>query len=572
MRLKGIPISEGIAIAPILKVEDVKLNTSRKKITDYKREIELFKAALMRTIEQLDALVSTSKKRFLDDTVKIFEAQKTIALDKDVTDAICKMIEEDRINAAYAIETVTNQYLSLFDHINDTYLQERAEDVKDVSNRLIKNVLDLPIIDFAGLKEKVIVATTTITPSDMARIDPKYVKGIVTRFGGRTSHSAIIARLLGIPTVFGQETVLDHVKTNDLAIIDGTHGEIVLEPSTKTKAYYETEIEEIKKLKKELKTYVDKPSITADGSSLGLMANITSKKDLSAVKRDNADGVGLFRTEFLFLNRTSEPSETEQFEEYKAVLEGMFPKEVIIRTVDIGGDKRISYLEQEHELNPFLGVRGIRLSLRRPKLFKIQLRALLQASVYGNLRIMFPMITTKEEFLQAKTIVLGVKNDLLAEGIKIAHVPLGAMIEVPASALLAQSLASVADFFSIGTNDLIQYTMAADRTNRRLNDLYQPFNPALLSLIERVATAAKAHGIPVGVCGEMASDLRVIPILIGLGIDEFSMVPKAILPMRQHIHTLDRTSCKHIADLALKQESEKDVIDLIESRVKGRHA
>jgi len=432
---------------------------------------------------------------------------------------------------------------------------------------MIKNALNLSMTDLSKIRTNVILVAHDLTPSQTAQIDSSRVLGFITEIGGKTSHSAIIARILGIPAVVGASKALEFLTDGDEIILDGMEGYIIKNYHQSTQDEYIQKIRDREQQHQALKSMIGKPTLSLDQHPYQLVANIGSSRDLKHVKEHDAEGIGLFRTEFLFLDRNALPSEEEQFIEYKKVLEKMNPKPVVIRTLDIGGDKNLSYLKFEQELNPFLGKRAIRLCLEEIDLFKTQLRALVRASAYGNLKIMFPMIATLEEFLKAKALLTSIQQELDEEKIPYHPFELGIMIEIPVAALNAHHLAKHVDFFSIGTNDLIQYTMAADRMNQSLDYLYQPFHPAILRLIKMVADAAKKYHIWSSVCGEMASDLLAAPLLLGLGIQELSMIPNNILKTRKLLSTLKHLELEKIALSVLELESEEQVISLLKQHI-----
>lgn len=439
-------------------------------------------------------------------------------------------------------------------------MKERAADIRDVSKRVLAYLLGLDFSSPSHQEEDIILVAEDLTPSDTAQLDRRYVKGFVTDIGGRTSHSAIMARSLEIPAVVGTKSITQEINASVTLIVDGMKGVVIIDPSEeeiegyqKKKIEYESQMAELSKL-------VGAATLTKDGHHVELAANIGSPQDVKGVLENGAEGIGLFRSEFLYMGRDDFPNEEEQFLAYKQVVEQMGQKPVVIRTLDIGGDKQLSYLELPNELNPFLGFRAIRLCLEQQEVFKTQLRALLRASAFGNLKIMFPMIATLEEFRQAKEILLEEKRALLTSGVAVSdQLEVGIMIEIPSAALIADQFAKEVDFFSIGTNDLIQYTMAADRMNERVAYLYQPYHPAILRLIERVIQAAHAEGKWVGMCGEMAGDQTAIPILLGLGLDEFSMSASSILPARNQILHLSKEEIGQQTDTILSMSSSREV-------------
>jgi len=565
--IKGIPVSEGYAFAKVLRIIDDSIDTTKKIVSDPMQEINHFYEAIDKTVLQLNALKDETEKKFGIDTAKIFEAHMMIADDPEIKNLVVDKIKTESCNLVYALKSVVDFYVDLFKDLDDEYLKERASDLIDVSQRMIKNALNISMTDLSNIQEQVILVAHDLTPSQTAQIDSSKVLGFITEIGGKTSHSAIIARILGIPAVVGASKALDFLSDGDEIILDGMEGFIIKNYPLNVKENYIQKIKNYELQNQALKSMIGKQTLSMDQHPYELVANIGSSRDLKHVLEHDAEGVGLFRTEFLFLDRNALPSEEEQFIEYKKVLEKLNPKPVVIRTLDIGGDKNLSYLKFEQELNPFLGKRAIRLCLDEIELFSTQLRALIRASAYGNLKIMFPMIATLEEFLKAKALVDSIKKEFDIKKIPYHPFELGIMIEIPAAALNAYHLAKHVDFFSIGTNDLIQYTMAADRMNQSLDYLYQPFNPAILRLIKMVADAANKHHIWSGVCGEMASDLLAAPLLLGLGIHELSMIPNNILKTRKLLSTLKHSELEKIALNVLELESEEQVLALLKQYI-----
>ncbi len=566
MHLKGMPICKGIGLANVLKVETLALDTTMRKITDPGQEIALFRAAVDKTIRQLEAVIDICRQRFTVETTRIFEAHQLIAGDPEAKKAIETVIKEEKVNAAHAVKVVIDRYINTFQDMEDLYFRERAADVRSVSRRLIKNILGVPVIDYTAIRTPVIIVAEDLAPYEIAQVDPAYVKGIATEQGGKTSHSAIIARLMEIPAVFGINGLMRTAKPDQDVIIDGLAGDIIFDADPELKHDYEDKRVRFEQEKTALLSVKGEATISKDGGRFALHANIASPYDLGHVHEHDAEGIGLFRTEFLFLNRTTLPSEDEQYEAYKAVLESMDGKPVVIRTIDIGGDKDIPHLNIALEQNPFLGNRAIRRYGDDPILFKTQLRALLKASIHGNLSIMFPMVATRDEFVQARQWLDTVRQELVDEGVTVSkNIPVGLMIEVPSSALAAASLAKEADFFSIGTNDLIQYTMAADRTSQKLSYLYQPLHPSVLKLIKMVADAANKQGIPVAVCGEAASDEWAGPVMLAFGVRSLSMIPTSILAMRKRLAEMDLSLIKTQQNRLLEAGSETEVKTLLET-------
>lgn len=565
MKLKGIAASNGIAIAKAYKLEDADLIIEKKKINNVDEEIDKFKNAIALSQRELENIRDKTKENINKESAAIFDAHIQIINDPELTNAVSKIVETQGVNVAYAMKEVSNTFISMFEAMDNEYMRERAADIRDVSKRVLAHILDVKISDPTLISEEVIVIAGDLTPSDTAQLDKKYVRGFVTNIGGRTSHSAIMARSLEIPAVVGTKTILSDAKDGDIIILDGLSGEIFINPNEDKIKEYKEKASEYEEQKTVWAKFREKPSITADGHHVELAANIGSPKDVEGIISNGGEGVGLYRTEFLYMGRDSFPTEDEQFEAYKEVLERMDGKPVVIRTLDIGGDKELPYLEMPKEMNPFLGYRAIRLCLDKVELFKTQLRALLRASIYGNLKIMFPMIATIDEFVSAKNILLETKEVLIKDGIEVNDdIEVGIMVEIPATAILADQFAKVVDFFSIGTNDLIQYTFAADRMNERVSYLYQPYNPSLLRLIKMVIDAGHKEGKWIGMCGEMAGDQIAIPILLGLGLDEFSMSATSILPARHLISKLNKKEMEELALRAIGMKNNEEVMKLVE--------
>ena len=452
----------------------------------------------------------------------------------------------------------------MFEMMDDDYFRERAADIKDVSRRLLSNLLGKPLPNPALITEEVVVIADDLTPSDTAQLNKNLVRGFATNIGGRTSHSAIMARSLEIPAVVACKTITDEVQEGDMIILDGIEGIVEINPDEATIEKYKTKRDEYVAYREELKKLVNEKTVTTDGHHVELVANIGGANDLAGVKDNGAEGVGLFRTEFLYMESAELPTEERQFEVYKEILESLEGKPVVVRTLDIGGDKEIASIEMPKEMNPFLGVRAIRLCFQREDIFRTQLRALLRASVYGDLRIMFPMIAALGEFRKAKGILMEEKEKLVAEGIEVSDtLQVGIMIEIPAAAILADQFAKEVDFFSIGTNDLIQYTFAADRMSSGVSYLYQPFNPSILRLVKHVIDAAHQEGKWVGMCGEMAGETLAAPLLLGLGLDEFSMSATSVLDQRKLIKNLSKAEMEVLASQAINCGTMEEVVELV---------
>ena len=546
--IKGIGASSGIAIAKAYKLEMPDLTVSRDTVEDTTDEIQRLYDHKAAVEEEIKTIKEAASKNLSAEEAAVFDAHLMMLNDPEFAGQIESKIKDEKLNAAAALEDVANMMIAMFSSMDDAYFKERAADVKDVSTRWKAHLLGKKLPNPSLISEEVVICANDLTPSDTATLNKNLVKGFVTNIGGRTSHSAILARSMEIPAVVATNTIMDNVNDGDLVVLDGTTGEVFINPDEAVVKEYTEKKEAFEAYKAELKTLVDAESVSTDGHKALLVANIGSPEDLEAVKANGAEGVGLFRTEFLYMESDTLPTEDEQFEVYKKVLEGVNGP-VVVRTLDIGGDKKLKSFETPDEMNPFLGVRAIRLCFQHEDIFRTQLRALLRASVYGDLHIMFPMIATLGEFRKAKGILMEEKAKLEAEGVKVSdNFEVGIMIEIPAAAVLADQFAKEVDFFSIGTNDLIQYTFAADRMSSTINYLYQPFNPSILRLVKNTIDAAHANGKWTGMCGEMAGEALAAPLLLGLGLDEFSMSATSILAQRKRIRSLSYEESKKLAE------------------------
>ena len=550
--LKGIAASDGIAIAEAYRLVEPDLSFSKTSVTDVDAEIARFKKAVEESTKELEAVRDKAKETLGEDEAQVFDAHLLFLSDPEFTGAIETEIKDEKINAEAALDETAQKYIAIFEGMTDNaYMQERAADVRDVSKRLMAHLLGKKLPDPASIDHEVVVIAHDLTPSDTAQLNKKYVKGFVTDIGGRTAHSAIMARSLEIPAVVGTETITSDVKDGEMVIADGLDGDVLINPTDAEVKEYTEKGEAFAKRKAEWKKLKDEPSVTANGKHFTIAANIGTPDDMEGVKENGAEAIGLYRTEFLYMDSSDFPTEEEQFKAYKTVLEGMDGKQVVIRTCDIGGDKHLDYWDLPEEMNPFLGVRAIRLSMQNPDIFRTQLRALLRASAYGKLGIMFPMIGTLDELRKAKKILAEEKADLVKKGVKIGDdLQVGMMIEVPAAAVLADQFAKEVDFFSIGTNDLIQYTMAADRGNDNVSYLYQPYNPSVLRLIKHTIDGAHENGIWCGMCGEAAGDDIMFPILLSMGLDEYSMSATSILRIRSLMKKINTEDIKELANEA----------------------
>lgn len=532
---KGIAASKGYAIGQVFIKKHEELKITDELVKDISLEIELLEKAVADSKLQLAEIRNKAFESMGEEKASVFDAHLMFFDDPEFIGTIRNDIENDKKNALKSTSDVTNMYVAMFDAMDDEYMKERAADIKDVAKRLMNNIAGID--DSFTIKEKnTIVVADDLTPSDTAQLDRSKVIAFLTDIGGRTSHSAIMARTLEIPAVVGLKDVTTVLKNGDQVIVDGMKGEVILNPSVETITKYQALQLEFEKEKEDLKALIDIKTITKSGKRIEVAGNIGKPEDVHKVIENGADGIGLFRTEFLYMDRNEMPTEEEQFESYKYVLERMEDKPVVIRTLDIGGDKQLPYLEMPVEMNPFLGYRAIRLCLDRPDIFKVQLRALLRASVYGNLKVMFPMVSSLNEFEQAKELVNECTMELKNEGHKVSDtIEWGIMIEIPSAAVMADELAKHVDFFSIGTNDLIQYTLAADRMSEKVSYLYDPMHPAVLRLIKMTIDGAHSAGKWCGMCGEMAGDEDAIATLVEYGLDEFSMSASSILRAKQII-------------------------------------
>lgn len=564
--IRGIGASEGISIGKVFRYDHIEVIAEKNEVEDTALEIERFQKGLTESIVDLTGIKDYAEENINAETAAIFEAHIEILKDPEFANQVKEVITTEGINGEYGLEKVTHQFVSMFENMDNEYFRERAADIKDVSRRVLMHMKGIKSHDLSEINSEVILAARDLTPSDTAQLNRKWVKGFIADIGGRTSHSAIMARTLEIPAVVGTMTGFDSLEDGEIVILDGMQGIIIQNPDESVIADYQEKIKELEALKTIRAAYVDKPSLTADGLHIEIGANIGSPEDLDGVLSYGAECIGLYRTEFLYMGKKTFPTEDEQFEAYKKVLEGMKDKPVVVRTLDIGGDKELDYMTMEKELNPFLGNRAIRLCLSRKELFLTQLKALLRASVYGNLHIMFPMIATIDELREAKQMIQVAKEELQKkeayEELEFSY-KIGIMVEIPSTAIMASAFAKEVDFFSIGTNDLIQYTFAADRMNENVSYLYQPFNPAILKLVKMVIEAAHAEGKWVGMCGEMAGEPLALPLLIGLGLDEYSMSAPGILRARQQAETIDSNKARDIAQQALELTSQEDVLALI---------
>ncbi len=566
--LNGIAASKGIAIAKVYKLEEVDLTIEIPTNINVENEISKLNNAMSSTLKQLDEIKEIALQKLGTEEAQVFDAHKLILEDPELLGQIKSKIENENKDAASAIMEVTDFFISMFEGMNDEVFKGRASDIKDVRKRFVATVLGRKIPELSTINEEVIIVAEDLTPSETSQLNKDVTLGFVTNIGGRTSHSAIMARSLEIPAVVGVGNVVENASDGDIILLNGIDGNIILNPTSEEIEHYNSKQEQFENEKKLWQKYKDEPTVTNDGWKTEIVANIGTPNDLEGVIKNGAEGVGLYRTEFLYMDSNELPSEEIQFTAYKKVLETMGKKPVVVRTLDIGGDKELSYLKFPEEMNPFLGYRAIRLCLDRDDIFRVQLRALLRASVYGNLKIMFPMIATLQEFRDAKAILLEEKQLLISEGISVSdNIEIGIMVEIPSTAMMADTFAKEVDFFSIGTNDLIQYTMACDRMSEKISYLYQPYNPAILRMVKNVVEAAKNEGKWTGMCGEMASDPIAIPLLVGLGLHEFSMSATAVLPSRLQISNLNKVEIEKSIDEILNLSTADEVEQYVKERL-----
>lgn len=560
--LKGKGISEGIGIgkALVLKKEEIKIQ--KNKIENVDKELEKLDVSLNSVIQETEKLKENSNS----EQKQILDAYIMILRDETLTQKAKELIKNENLNSVYAVEQGLGEIITNFRNIPDEYISERANDIEDIKNRIISKLLKIEESDISQIDPNTIIVTQELTTSDTAKINMKNISGIISEIGGTNSHVSIIARNKQIPMVIRVEDVVQQIKNNDILVINGNTGEIYINPSIEEMAQYEKQQKKLKEEKIQLEEYKNKVAKTQDGYQVEVCSNIGKTADLEDVLKFGADGIGLFRTEFLFMDSEQMPTEDEQFESYKKIAENMKDKLSIIRTLDVGGDKDIPYLYLDKEDNPFLGYRAIRLCLGNLDMFKVQLRAILRASSYGNLAIMFPMISTIDELRSAQYVLEECKRELEVQNIKYNEdIKVGMMIEIPAAAIMAEIFAKECDFFSIGTNDLIQYTMAAERGNTKIANLYTKNHPAVIRLIKQTIDAAHNNGIFCGMCGEAASNFQYIPLLIGMGLNEFSMNSSAILQAKKTITNLNKKECEKLVEDILKCKSDKEVEKMLKA-------
>ncbi|MEO1814822.1 MAG: phosphoenolpyruvate--protein phosphotransferase [Acetobacterium sp.] len=567
---EGIIASPGIVIAKALVYEKILIEVNKNKVEDTDTEIVKFQNAVQTSHEQLETIRIKAISELGEEEGAIFEAHAMVLDDPEFVEGVEAEINDNHLGADYAVKIVTDRFYEIFDQMDDPYFSARAADIKDVGTRVLQNILGIVQADLSKLDEDVIIIADDLTPSDTAQMDKKRVMGFATNIGSRTSHTAIMARSLEIPAVLGLGDITETVKTGDLMVVDGLTGKVCVNPTSEQLESYEKEKLKYQNYLKELEELKDLDAITLDGRKVELVGNIGEPNDVAGVLKNGGVGVGLYRTEFLYMNSDVMPSEEKQFAAYRSVLESFPNGPVIIRTLDIGGDKKLPYLPMDEELNPFLGLRAIRLCFKEIGLFKIQLRAILRASVYGHAYIMFPMISSITEVRQAKAILLDCMKELDEEQLPYDKaVKVGVMIEIPSAAIAADIISKEVDFFSIGTNDLCQYTLAVDRMNQEVSYLYDPFNPAILRLIKQVTAASdKRDNFFTGMCGEMAGDPLAAVLLLGLGLYEFSMSALSIPQIKKIIRNVRYEDAKDIADAALNMETGEEILDFVQDSMK----
>lgn len=561
---RGIGASEGIGIGQVVIIEEQEVKVERRTISDADAEIARLNEAMDHFEEVTNQMADKMAETVGEQDADILRGHVILLRDPMVGDQVNAMIRGEMVNAEVALDQSLDQMAEMFRSIPDELIQQRATDLMDIKSRMLKILNGIEEVDISAVPEGTVLVAKDLTPSMTAGIDPKNIAGILTEVGGRTSHSAILARAMEIPAVLSIERICQEVINGDTVVLDGTTGEVYVNPEEEIVASYEQKKKAFAEEKALLQQYKGQPSKTKDGKQVELVCNIGKPEDADKVVECDGEGVGLFRTEFLFMDRDSVPTEEEQFEAYKTVAEKLAGKPVIIRTLDIGGDKAIDYLGLEQEENPFLGFRAIRFCLQRPDIYRVQLRALLRASAYGQIKIMVPLVTGVEELRQVKALIKEIMEELDKEQIAYnKEIQVGVMMETPAAAVVADLLAKEADFFSIGTNDLTGYTMAVDRGNAKVAYLYSAYNPAVLRSIKRIIECGKKEGIFVGMCGEAAADHKLIPLLLAFGLDEFSVSATSVLKTRKAIADCDEASAKELADRVMQEATEKEVLDLL---------
>lgn len=566
--ITGIPASPGIVFgkALVLKEEKIVLDTQKISEDQVEAEVARFYAGREAAVEQLNSIHQRALKSLGEEKAAIFEGHLMILEDEELEEEIIDYLRSNKVNASVAASKIIDQQVEMLSEIDDEYLKERAGDIRDIGNRLIKNILGMHIVDLGDITEESILVAYDLTPSETAQLNLEKVLGFITDIGGRTSHTSIMARSLELPAIVGTNDVTARVNTGDYLILDAVNNRVYVNPT-------QAEIDELKTLeaklaeeKAELAKLKDLPAVTLDGHKVDVVANIGTIRDCDGAHRNGAEGVGLYRTEFLFMDRDQLPSEEEQFIAYKEVVEAMEGRLVVLRTMDIGGDKELPYLNLPKEMNPFLGWRAVRIALDRREILHAQLRAVLRASAFGKLAVMFPMIISVEEIRELKSVLETLKAELRAEGKAFdENIQVGVMVETPSAAVNAKFLAKEVDFFSIGTNDLTQYTLAVDRGNELISHLYNPMSPSVLGLIKQVIDASHAEGKWTGMCGELAGDERATLLLLGMGLDEFSMSAISVPRIKKLIRHVNYQEVKALADEALQKPTATEIEQLIQA-------
>ena len=571
LKFKGIAAAPGISVGKALRIdkEDLIVPKTAIRQEDVPFQIQLFEEALIQTRREIIELQKRIATEMGQDQAQIFDAHLLVLEDRMLIEEVISRLKNELLNVAYIFHEVLKKYIDVFSKIEDEYLKERMADVNDVGKRVLRSLLGKKRTLLDDVKEKVIVVAHDLSPSDTASMHKKNVAGFVTDIGGKTSHTAIMAKSLEIPAVVGIDDITARVKSGDLLIIDGSMGMVILNPDEETLSEYQQEEIKLRGIAERFLTVKDLPAITTDGKEIELNANIELPDEIPSIKLHGAKGVGLYRTEFFYMNRRDLPTEEEHYQEYKYVAEQMGDGQVVIRTLDLGGDKFLSQFEIPREMQHFLGWRAIRFCLARPEIFKVQLRAILRASVHGKLKLMYPMISGIEELRQANKILEESKEELRKEGVPFDNdIGVGVMIEIPSAAITADILAKEADFFSIGTNDLIQYSLAVDRTNEKVAYLYEPAHPAVLRMVKNIIDSAHSAGIWVGMCGEMASESALALILLGLGLDEFSMPPAALPELKYIIRSVSLVQAQEIARKAMTFLTGKEVEEFCQLKLR----